>query len=71
VEIQDEPGNPLPGFSGEDTPEMIGDEIARIVRWKEGSDVSQLAGSTVRLRFLMKDADLYSFRFRKEEDCPR
>ncbi len=65
VEIQDQQGNPLPGFSGEENPEMIGDEIARIVRWKEESDVSALAGSTVRLRFLMKDADLYSFRFRE------
>ena len=40
-----------------------GDEIERIVRWKGGSDVSRLSGQPVRLRFVMKDADLYSFQF--------
>jgi len=34
------------------------------VKWKAGSDVSALVGKPVRLRFVMTDADLYSFRFR-------
>ena len=41
----------------------IGD-IARLVTWKSGSSVAVLAGKPVRLRFVMKDADLYSPRFR-------
>ncbi len=32
--------------------------------WEGGLDVSALAGRPVRLRFAMKDADLYSIQFR-------
>jgi hypothetical protein len=63
VEIQDAAGNALPGHALADCPEIIGDELERVVRWKSGPDVSALAGQPVRLRFALKDADLYSFRF--------
>ena len=63
VEIQDAAGTPIPGYTLDDCPEIIGDEIARVVAWKAGPDVSRLAGQPVRLRFVMKDADLYSIRF--------
>lgn len=63
VEIQDAEGRPIPGFTLDDCPEIIGDHIERIVSWKNGSDVGRLAGKTIRLRFLLKDADLYAFRF--------
>lgn len=64
VEIQDAAGTPIPGFTLDDCPEIIGDELGRIVAWKQGADVSRLAGRPVRLRFVMKDADLFSMRFR-------
>jgi hypothetical protein len=63
VEIQDVEGKALPGFSMEDATELYGDEIAEVYKWKSGSDVSGLSGKPVRLRFLLKDADLYSYRF--------
>ena len=63
VEIQDASGKAIPGFSLADATEQIGNEIARTVTWKGGSDVAALAGKPVRLRFVMKDADLYSFKF--------
>jgi hypothetical protein len=63
VEILDANGKPFPGFALTDCPEMIGDEIDRVVNWSGGSDVGTLAGKIVQLRFLMKDADLYSLRF--------
>ena len=66
VEIQDAEGKPLPGFTANDCAELIGDEITRTVSWKHGSDVRKLAGQAVRLRFELKDADLYSFRFTTE-----
>ena len=47
-----------------DCPEMIGDEIERVVAWKGGADVAKLAGKVVRLRFALRDADLYALRFR-------
>ena len=65
VEIQDAAGKPIPGFAVDDCPETFGDEIDHVVAWQHENDVSKLAGQTVRLRFLMKDADLYSIRFRQ------
>lgn len=64
VEIQDQQGQPMDGFALEDCPIIIGDQIERLVTWNSGSDVSALAGETVRLRFQLTDADLYSMRFR-------
>ena len=64
VEIQNAAGQPVPGLALADAPVIFGDEIERVVSWKGGSDVRQLAGTPVRLRFVMKDADLYSIRFR-------
>lgn len=63
VEIQDEEGSPLEGYALNDAVETIGNEIERSVRWKHGADVSRLAGRTIRLRFVMKDADLFALRF--------
>jgi hypothetical protein len=63
VEVQDAAGTPIPGYALDDCLEIIGDETERKVRWKGGADVGSLAGQPVRLRFLMKDADLYSLRF--------
>jgi hypothetical protein len=48
--------------------EVIGNEIDRTVRWKGGSDVGALAGKTLRLRFVMKDADLFALRFAAQGD---
>ncbi len=64
VEIQDASGAPVEGFRLEDCGEMIGDQIARDVRWGSGAKVSALAGRAVRLRFVLKDADLFALRFR-------
>ena len=64
VEILDPEGKPLPGYSAGECQEILGDEIERVVAWKRGSDLPTLAGRPIRLRFVMKDADIYSFRFR-------
>lgn len=63
IEIQDVEGNPRPGFTLDDCPPLLGDTIERTVTWKNGDDVSALAGMPVRLRFMLRDADLFSFRF--------
>ena len=44
---------------------MIGDEIEAVVRWRDGADVSSLAGHPVRLRLVLRDADVYAFRFQQ------
>ncbi len=63
VEVQEENGQPIPGFTLGESIETIGNEIERAVLWKKGGDVSSLADRPVRLRFVLKDADLFSFRF--------
>ena len=64
IEIQEERGAPVMGHTLDECPEIIGDELERTVCWKGGSDVSKLAGTPARLRFALKDADLFSLRFR-------
>ena len=63
VEVHGGDGKPLTGYGLHDCVEIIGDEIERTVVWKNGSDVSALAGKPVRLRFALRDANLYSLRF--------
>ncbi len=64
VEITDKNGKPIPGFSLDECSEIYGDEIEKVVEWKSQPDLSSLAEQPIRLRFVLKDADLYSIRFR-------
>jgi hypothetical protein len=63
VELQDAVGKPIEGFALADMPPLYGDELDAVVEWKSGNDLSSLAGRTVRLRFVLKDADVYALRF--------
>jgi hypothetical protein len=65
VEIQDAAGVPIPGFTMADCVELNTDDLARTVAWNSGADISDLAGKPVRLRFQMKDADLFALEFVK------
>jgi len=64
VEVQDEEGRPMPGLSLGDAPERFGDEVDGVYNWSGEGDLSQLAGTAIRLLFVLKDADLFAFRFR-------
>ena len=64
VEVQDADGRAITGYGLDDCPEFFGDEIDRVVSWENGTDVGVLEGKAVRLRFGLRDADLYSMRFR-------
>jgi uncharacterized repeat protein (TIGR02543 family) len=63
VEIQNTNGVPIAGYTLADSPERFGDELQGVMRWKNGPDLGALAGTPVRLRFVLKDADIYSMRF--------
>lgn len=71
VELQTPEGLPLPGYTLGDCPEIIGDEIERSVAWRRTADVSALAGHPVRLRFVLKDADLFALRFNDTQEDSR
>ena len=64
VEIQNEAGQVMPRYAMGEFDEIAGDEIERAVSWNGRDDLSALVGTVVRLRFVMKDSDVYSIRFR-------
>lgn len=74
VEILDEAGRPIPGFALKSEFadfEIEGNHIRVLSQWpRDGdgarrftSDVSELAGRPIRLRFVIRNARLYSFQF--------
>ena len=63
VEIQDLDGHPLPGFALDDCAPLYGNTIERAVTWISGREVGEFEGQAVRLRFEVKDADLYAYQF--------
>ena len=64
VELQDAEGRPQPGLTLDDSAEIFGDEIEGTARWNGNASLAALAWKPVRLRFALRDADLYAFRFR-------
>ncbi|MBR6481464.1 MAG: hypothetical protein IKT12_07150, partial [Thermoguttaceae bacterium] len=67
VEICGPDGKPLEGYASGDCDAVFGDFIEKKVSWNGKSDLSALAGRPVILRFKMKEADIYSFRFAPRE----
>lgn len=63
VAVEDADGHPLHGFSLENCPVVFGDTVGRAVTWNGNPDIGALAGRPIRLRFELRDADLYAFKF--------
>ncbi len=66
VEVQNALGAPLPGLRLSDCPTIVGDRIEHRVQWKGEPDLEAVSGKAVRLRFVMTECDLFSFRFRND-----
>lgn len=63
VEIQDASGTPLPGFRLADCRPITTDEVDHRVKWGAGTDASAVSAFPVRLRFVLRSADLYALQF--------
>lgn len=64
VEVLDVSGKPIREFPILKSSPFYGDSINHAVSWKgSNANLKALEGQPVRLRFVMRDADLYSFRF--------
>ena len=63
VEIQDEDGKSISGFTEKDCDKISGNSVRKQVTWKGKTSVSSLKGKQVKLRFVMRDAKLYAFQF--------
>lgn len=70
VRVSDEARRVIPGFDYTDGATFSGNEIAHKVEWKSGS-TDALKGKVVRLEFLLKNADLYTFRAAGSDSGPR
>lgn len=68
LELQDERGHPIPGYELENFPPLWGDKIEHTVAWtanpRWGTSLKKLEGLPIRLRVVLRDADLYSLQFR-------
>ena len=60
VEVLAENEKTLPGFGEEDCPPIRADSLSHAATWNAGANWKQLEGKRVRLRILLRDADLYS-----------
>lgn len=63
VELQQPDGTPLPEFSLENCDLIFGDHVERAVSWNARTELKPLAGTPLKIRFELRDADLYSIQF--------
>jgi hypothetical protein len=61
VVLLDERGAEIPGFGSADAIEIVGDAIDLSAAWKGNRNLAELKGRVVQIKFLLRDADLYSF----------
>lgn len=63
VEMQDETGTSIEGFTSADCIPVEGDSLRHEVAWKSGRNPGDLHGRAVKLTFKIRRAKLYSFQF--------
>ena len=71
VEVLDAAGTPIPGFAAGDSVVIRGDNLRHPVRWRGNQVLDSLRGRPVKLRFVLRDADLCSFAFRSPGPAAR
>lgn len=63
VEVLDERGEPIAGYTRQDCRLLEHADGLRLrPRWQDHADLSGLEGKIVRLKFYLRDADLYAFQ---------
>ena len=63
VEICEPDGSAIPGFTLADCDPIYGDSLDRRVSWHDDKSLAPLIGKPVVLRFVMREADVYSLVF--------
>lgn len=67
IELLDDNGRALPGYSVDECVPLIGDRIEGAVRWAGISEGTPFPRQPVRMRFELQDADVFSMQFRKHK----
>ena len=63
VELLDSPARPIPGYTFDDCDSMRVDSLAHPVSWRGKADISALRDQSVYIRFFIRSAYLFAFRF--------
>lgn len=61
VELLDENGTPIPGFTKRDCSVMRADKTKHLITWKGKKDLTELSGRIIRAKFYLTRGDLYAF----------
>ena len=64
VEIMDTTHHAIPGFSMRDFDPLHRGGLDQVVSWKGRSDLSELVGRPIKLRFHFRNASFYAFQFK-------
>ena len=65
VEVQDRDGVPIAGYTSNECDPLPEDGLDLVMRW-QGNDLNRLLGTAIRLRFTLRNADLFSLRFTRD-----
>lgn len=63
IELLNEGGHPIEGYTAEDCRTIEGDNLRHTMRWDNRDSSDELLGRMVKLRFHLEDAHLYAFQF--------
>ena len=64
VEILEPTHHVISGFGFDDCDTLTSSGLDQVVSWKGQSDLSELAGRPIKLRFYFKNSSLYAFQFK-------
>ena len=63
MELHDAEGRPMDGHALADSDRVLGNHLRHTVTWHDSSDLGVPRGTPLRVRFVMRAADLYAFQF--------
>lgn len=63
IELLDETGQPIAGYTLKDSDKLNGNSVGMKASWGSWPEVSSLMGKAIRIRFVMRDCRLYAYQF--------
>ena len=66
AEILDQDGDVIPGYGAQQCNPVRGDSLRHAVTWRSGADRVPRREAGLRIRFHLRDTDLYAFRVKSD-----
>lgn len=70
LEVLEENGKPIAGFSEADCIPIVGDSIAHTVHWKDTDTKNKITDRQIRIRLRVQNADVFSIFCSESDDLP-